>query len=566
MATTKIWPIKDSLRRVTEYASNPEKTEYDDLKASIGYAVNGEKTEFGDEKVYLTTGIRCDADTAFEEMMAVKESFGKTGGNVAYHAYQSFKPGEVTPQMCHQIGVELAEKLWGDRYQVLVATHLDKEHLHNHFIVNSVSFVDGKKFNDKKAAYRKLRQTSDELCREHELSVIERPGGRTPRQIYFAEKNGEATRYNLMRWAIDDAVSASTNIEMFEAVLRKKGYRIREDANRKYPVICSVYGGRPTRLYQLGADYEPQKIYARVCENDLSTRENYYRFMYGNGMRFQPKRIHTRSPKPKQKITGLFALYLHYLYLLGYRPKRNHYQPMTPEMKAAMRKCDEYSRHARLLAREHLSTEDDVKALIDRCDERITSLCDERQKIRNRMRRCHDQDELTGLRQMRDSLTAEIKTLRTDKKTAGQILDRADLPDPDKPTANWELMDQSVIDAMPEDVQVKMTFSNDGTYLGQQATIYPTYTSSAAPKNNYQPYRANAEEAVPIRDAMQIDTKFDLPEITTDENGLSRMELPYLPAFEEAMLPESEEEEQASGPQGVPEAAGAAPTRDTKGN
>ena len=426
MATTKIWPIKDSLRRVTEYASNPEKTEYDDLKASIGYAVNGEKTEFGDEKVYLTTGIRCDADTAFEEMMAVKESFGKTGGNVAYHAYQSFKPGEVTPQMCHQIGVELAEKLWGDRYQVLVATHLDKEHLHNHFIVNSVSFVDGKKFNDNKAAYRKLRQTSDELCREHELSVIERPGGRTPRQIYFAEKNGEATRYNLMRWAIDDAVSASTNIEMFEAVLRKKGYRIRADANRKYPVICSVYGGRPTRLYQLGAEYEPQKIYARVCENDLSTRENYYRFMYGNGMRFQPKRIHTRSPKPKQKITGLFALYLHYLYLLGYWPKRNHYQPMTPEMKAAMRKCDEYSRHARLLAREHLSTEDDVKALIDRCDERITSLCDERQKIRNRMRRCHDQDELTGLRQMRDSLTAEIKTLRTDKKTAGQILDRAE--------------------------------------------------------------------------------------------------------------------------------------------
>ena len=148
--------------------------------------------------------------------------------------------------------------------------------------------------------------------------------------------------------------------------------------------------------------------------------------MYGNGMRFQPKRIHTRSPKPKQKITGLFALYLHYLYLLGYRPKRNHYQPMTPEMKAAMRKCDEYSRHARLLAREHLSTEDDVKALIDRCDERITRLCDERQKIRNRMRRCHDQDELTGLRQMRDSLTAEIKTLRTDKKTAGQILDRAE--------------------------------------------------------------------------------------------------------------------------------------------
>ena len=128
------------------------------------------------------------------------------------------------------------------------------------------------------------------------------------------------------------------------------------------------------------------------------------------------------------------------------------------------------------------------------------------------------------------------------------------------------LIDKTVTSLYSTVVQVKMTFSNDGTYLGQQATIYPTYTSSAAPKNNFQPYRANAEEAVPIREAMQIDTKFDLPEITTDENGLSRMELPYLPAFEEAMLPESEDEELASGPQGVPEAASAAPTRDTKGN
>ena len=101
MATTKIWPIKDSLKRVTDYAANPDKTEYDDLKKSISYAVNGEKTEVTSEKVYLVTGVRCDAETAFEEMSAVKKAFGKTGGNVAYHAYQSFKPGEIAPEECH---------------------------------------------------------------------------------------------------------------------------------------------------------------------------------------------------------------------------------------------------------------------------------------------------------------------------------------------------------------------------------------------------------------------------------------------------------------------------------
>ena len=131
------------------------------------------------------------------------------------------------------------------------------------------------------------------------------------------------------------------------------------------------------------------------------------------------------------------------------------------------------------------------------------------------------------------------------------------------------LTDKTVTSLYSMVVQVKLTFSNDGTYLGQQATIYPTYTSSGdklweRQLNNYQPFRANAEEAVPIRNAIQIDTKFDLPEITTDDNGLSRIELPYLPAFEEAMLPEGEEE--AEGPQGVPEAASDAPTRETKGN
>ncbi len=73
-------------------------------------------------------------------MLAVKNRFGKTGGNVAYHAYQSFKPGEVTADKAHTIGVALAKKLWADRFQVVVATHLDREHLHNHFVVSQNTF------------------------------------------------------------------------------------------------------------------------------------------------------------------------------------------------------------------------------------------------------------------------------------------------------------------------------------------------------------------------------------------------------------------------------------------
>ena len=200
MATTKIWTVKDSLKRLTDYASNPEKTEYSDLRNSIEYAVRSEKTAtFSNdiqEKFFFVSGINCNPETASNEMNEVKELFGKTGGNLAYHCYQSFKPGEVTPELCHQLGVELARRMWGDKYQVLVATQLDKNHLHNHIIVNSVSFVDGKKYNCNKNAYWKLRETSDKICLENNLSVIESPKAPTPRAIYFAEKAGEPTKYN----------------------------------------------------------------------------------------------------------------------------------------------------------------------------------------------------------------------------------------------------------------------------------------------------------------------------------------------------------------------------------
>lgn len=425
MATTKIWPVRDSLKRVTDYAANPDKTEYDDLRRSISYAANGKKAALPDEKSFLVTGINCDADSVFGQMSAVKEHFGKPSGNVAYHAYQSFKPGEVSPEECHQIGVELAEKLWGSRYQVLVATHLDKEHLHNHFIINSVSFVDGKKFNDNKAAYRSLRETSDDLCRQRGLSVIEKPRGKTPRQIYFAEKSGAPTKYELIRQAIDDAIAVSSNQAMFEAALKREGYVIRMDPNRKYPVIRSIYGGRSTRLYHLGEDYEPLRIISRVYENDSRIWPDYHAFMRNTGLTIHPAQTCIRAHRPRRKVTGLFALYLHYLYLLGYRPKRDHYQPLTPEMKAALRKCDEYSRHASLLAREHLNTEEDVLKLIEGTETRLTSLCMERNKIYNQLRRTTNPERTADLRQKRSELTETIKGLRQDRKTAGQILDRA---------------------------------------------------------------------------------------------------------------------------------------------
>lgn len=427
MATTKIWPIKYSLKRAVDYVENPEKTGMDDLKAAIEYAADENKIGSGDDRIFLTTGINCSAESAFEEMSDVKFTFGKTDGNVAYHAYQSFKPGEVSPEECHEIGIKLARELWGDRFQVLVATHLDKEHRHNHFIINSVSFVDGKKFNDNYKTYRELREASDRICGERDLSVIDDPRGKTPRELYFAERNGEPTKYNLMREAIDDAISMSTNKDMFTAILRKKGYVITVDDNRKYPVIRSIYGGRNTRLFRLGDDYEPRRIMERINENDGRSREKYYGFMHETRMIAPVRYTHARKSRPKRKLTGLYGMYIRYLYAAGYRPKRPHYQPITPEMKEAMRKCDEYSKQARLLGREQLETVNDLEVFIGKCENKIEELSESRRGIYNKLRRCEDPEEISLLKSERNSLTDQIKDLRNDLKTAYKVLDRSEV-------------------------------------------------------------------------------------------------------------------------------------------
>ena len=128
MATTGFWPVKANLLALIKYTENPEKTsamsenEVKALYDVLDYDMNGDKTE---QKLYVT-GINCLPETAYERMMATKRQFNKTGGVLAYHAYQSFKAGEVTPQECHRIGIETAKKMWGDRFEVLVTSHVSR--------------------------------------------------------------------------------------------------------------------------------------------------------------------------------------------------------------------------------------------------------------------------------------------------------------------------------------------------------------------------------------------------------------------------------------------------------
>lgn len=234
MATTSIWRVKGWLGKVVVYVENPDKTtnpkfftdkdmaEQDgqELSDVIRYAVNSRKTQKADNEdcavVHrFVSGINCSPSTARDEMLAVKKRFGKESGTVAYHGYQSFAPGEATPEMAHEIGMKLAARLWGDRYQVIVVTHLDKEnHLHNHFVLNTVSFVDGIKYHRTKKDYHDAEQNGLRLGDMIQLDYYdsgfgEYNNGATANSMLAAEDPGPYRQRYYM--SLDDAIGVCKN-------------------------------------------------------------------------------------------------------------------------------------------------------------------------------------------------------------------------------------------------------------------------------------------------------------------------------------------------------------------
>lgn len=422
MATTKIWAIKDSISRVISYAKNPEKTTFADLKQVLKYAEDDEKTIDKDKKTMYVSGVNCKAKTAYEKMMLVQNRFDKCTGNVAYHAYQSFKTGEVTAELAHKIGVELAEKMWSE-YQVVVATHLDTGTYHNHFVVNSVNMFTGKKFNCNKGAYYHFRELSDGLCREYGLTIIEKPKGKTPRSIYFAEKRGEPTKYNVIRKTIDEAMEMCINYGQFKKIMIKKGYIINDDYNRKYPTIRSINDKKSVRMYHLGEQYLPKNIANKVEHNP------YYQNRY---MEF----IHTKKKKPQyriykykgkfrniSKMSGIDVIFLLLFHLLGLIPKRENYKPLSPEMKQEVRKMERYSNEIRLIVSEKIKTTEDVKNYISQTEKDIDNVTNVRQKYRNKLRNCKDDILIKEYKEKRDECTTILNKYRKKLKTANYILE-----------------------------------------------------------------------------------------------------------------------------------------------
>ena len=411
MATTSIWRVNGWLGKVVIYAENPDKTtnpKFYERKASseqqsnqqsgqqskdlsenglsdvIEYAINSDKTQKTDDETLavkhsFVSGVNCHPGTAREEMLAVKKRFCKEDGTVAYHGYQSFAPGEATPEMAHEIGVKLAQQLWGKKYQVLVATHLDKEsHLHNHFVVNAVSFVDGIKYHRTNQDYRDMQQTSDALCREYGLSVIDAPQKGKAKQYgeWRAELEQRPTWRGIIRADVDEAILRAMTERQFFENLRKKGYEVKigKDISVRPP-------GKPrfVRLARnFGTAYTIEGIRKRILAQSRAKPQQPKQSLTIRRYRVRGNLFHAR------KITGLRALYFHYCYLLGAFPKKQTGQNSKRLhflLREDLAKLNTIISETKLLSRCQIDTAEQLFSYRTEQQDKISSLTAERKEL-----------------------------------------------------------------------------------------------------------------------------------------------------------------------------------------
>jgi len=402
MAYTKIFAIRARLDDRVKYAINGEKTELDER---IVYTADSEKTD----TVRFVTALNCRSiETAFDAMQKTKKKYKKTGGVLGYHFIQSFAPGEVTPEQAHEIGCEFARRLFGDDFEVVIGTHLDKAHPHNHIVVNSVSRMDGHKYHSSpESYYNDVRGISDELCCENDLSVITPQGKGKHYAEWKAEQDGKPTVRGIIRADIDAIIEQAYTYDSFLMLLRRNGYEVRRSPNRKYTTVKPPGAKRAIRLDSLGDGYTEADILTRLAQQRRGG-------MAPPTVTHTVKRYRVKGKLAtvrKKKITGFHALYLRYLYLLR-RGRRKKLPPKTPfSIQQEVIHLEQYERQFRYLFKNEITTADELEQRIHVLEWDIRLLEDERTPLYRERRNAKDEET-----QARYSAEIERKTVALREK------------------------------------------------------------------------------------------------------------------------------------------------------
>lgn len=426
MATTKIWKVQKRLDRVINYATNEEKTknnyseygmdEFDSIRQVMNYATNPDKTE----KQFYTTGINCEVKDAVKQMQFVKTIYGKENGILAFHAYQSFNEGEVTPEIAHEIGVKLANEMWGDRFQVVVSTHLNTKHLHNHFVINSVSFKDGRKYYSNLTNTALLRKTSDEICEEYGLSVLKEKTCKSGINFenFYKKSMRDSDYYKFAKEDIDYAIKHSYTLKQFQQMLVSMGYNYyyRSDklSVRREPYKRNI---RVERAF--GEEYSLENIKRRILENDYIRQEKIIPYKVMSHRYFTTRDRIKKKYQPK----GIVALYYYYRYLIRLYTRNNTPYKLTPKMREEVKKMDEYSERIRFLCKYKIETMSDIDNVREKKQEEMQKILNIRNRLYYKRQKLDNESEKDSVTKEIIDVTSGLAKVRKEIRLCGEFYD-----------------------------------------------------------------------------------------------------------------------------------------------
>ena len=347
MAITKILYRNGGLRQAIDYITNPVKT---------------------DENL-LTDYVRCDPGHAAQQMMDTKRTLGKTAGRQCYHIIQSFKPDEITPELAHEIAKQFAaEHLPG--YEAVIATHVDKAHIHSHIVFNSVNAVTGKMYHSTCENYSKqIRGVSDRLCKAHGLSIVLENGEK--KTVSYAEwlrqKRGQPTFRSMLEADLHDAIEDTNDLGHFFLLMEHSGYEIHHGKRLGFRLRGQEHFMCPERR-------NPAFSEERIEQAILGNLEQ---IEAGRKPAFTPK-LKPQPYRPHPKHTGFLALYFHYCYLLDRIEKRQYPPRMSPHLRKEIMKADIYKARLKFLQEQNICTPDDLIACIQNAEQQIAKLSKQR--------------------------------------------------------------------------------------------------------------------------------------------------------------------------------------------
>ena len=414
MATTGFWPVKGRLKEVINYAANPDKTTEAkyldaDLYAALRYAENDGKT---DEKLFVS-GVNCSKHNAYIQMMAVKKRFGERGTVVAYHGYQSFMTGEVTPEEAHAIGVETARRMWGDRFQVVVTTHLNTDNLHNHFVINSVSFKDGMKFRNKISDHFELRHISDTICQERGKAVLENSS------FYHYGKSHQ----EIVARDVEEALKTCRKVDDLFNRLRAMGYTLnRTGDGYKHMTVTAPGWKRPVRLDTIG--YTVERITAVLVRN---REEPVWRQPPPKLQKYPLddilKKLDFDIGHSRDGVAVFIEAMFYVLILLLQAATESVIRSV--ELQSEAKNLKQYVSDQHFLKENGLHTITDLESFVASMKEQITALEKERDKLSNRIRRPKSPEDMEANKTRRKEMTRKIAPKRRSLRTAERILKKS---------------------------------------------------------------------------------------------------------------------------------------------